>query len=543
MADDSTNSRALTGGGRFQQITSGMVAAVLGVTRHFIPGVQHEDYLGPGQPQVPVAPPTFQPRRIDYPISYNYTYMPRAYELVPYAQMRGLADSWDLLRLVIETRKDQMVRLPWRFRIKGDPDENTSKKAKRNVRAPADDERLTALGDFFSCPDGENSFSTWMRIILEDLFVTDAVSILPRWKRDGSIYGFDPIDGATIHRVLDAQGRTPLPPYPAYQQIIKGLPTVDLAAPCPKLKIDQLVYNPRNKRSNKIYGYSPVEQIIMTVNIAIRRQLFQLEFYTDGSIPDMVVEMPENVSTEQIQQFETWWNSVLSGQTGERRKAKFLESGSKVTLLKDKELFDKMDDWLARVVCFAFSIPPTALVQMTNRASAQQMSEDSRAEGLEPLTIYFADLMNFLVQNYIGYDDIEFVFGSATREKPLETAQVNAIYLDRNVIQPNEVRVDLGYEPYTEEELAALAAMAGTAQGVGTPKLPNKPPAEGGAAGTSAPTPTRATQTGTARSRGTTGARVKDNKDSRATESRKPRITPRDKGEGDGSSHGQVGTV
>lgn len=538
MADESTNARALNGAGRFQQIAEGVLTRVLGSTRYLIPGISANDYLGPGQPQVPVAPPDFQPRRIDYPISYNYTYMPRAYELVPYAQMRGLAESWDLLRLVIETRKDQMVRLPWRFRVKGDPDENTKKKSRKTNKQ--DDPRIEALNEFFSCPDGENSFSTWMRLILEDLFVIDAVSILPRWKLSGGIYGFDVIDGGTIHRSIDSEGRTPRPPYVAYQQIIKGLPTVDLAAPCPQLKIDQLVYAPRNKRSNKIYGYPPVEQIIMTINLAIRRQLFQLEYYTDGSVPDLIASMPENVSTDQIQQFETWWNSVLSGQTAERRKAKFVEHGTEITLLKDKELFDSMDDWLARVVCFAFSIPPTALVKMTNRASAQQMSEDSRAEGLEPLTIYFADLMNFLVQTYIGYKDIEFVFGSATREKPLETAQVNAIYLDRGVILPDEVRVDLGYEPLPDEVRAAMDA----AEAVGTPKLPLKAPAEGGgAAGTSAPTPTRSTQTGTSRSRGTTGAGARDNKDRRAVDHKKPRITARDKGEGDGSSHGQIGTV
>src|SRR5258707_5238839 len=177
---ESDNARALTGGGRFQQIASGIVARVLGSTRYLIPGIGADDSLGPGQPQRPVAPPDFQPRRIDYPISYNYTYMPRAYELVPYAQMRGLAESWDLLRLVIETRKDQMVRLPWRFRVKGDPDENKKKKSRTSNKQ--DEPRIDALNDFFSCPDGENSFATWIRIILEDLFVIDAVSILPRCK-------------------------------------------------------------------------------------------------------------------------------------------------------------------------------------------------------------------------------------------------------------------------------------------------------------------------------------------------------------------------
>jgi hypothetical protein len=38
------------------------------------------------------------------------------------------------------------------------------------------------------------------------------------------LFALEPVDGATIRRVLDNTGRTPLPPDPAYQQIIKGLP-------------------------------------------------------------------------------------------------------------------------------------------------------------------------------------------------------------------------------------------------------------------------------------------------------------------------------
>jgi hypothetical protein len=37
---------------------------------------------------------------------------------------------------------------------------------------------------------------------------------------------------------------------------------------------------------------SPVEQVQMTVSIALRRQLSQLEYYTAGSVPDAVLGVP-----------------------------------------------------------------------------------------------------------------------------------------------------------------------------------------------------------------------------------------------------------
>ena len=36
----------------------------------------------------------------------------------------------------------------------------------------------------------------------------------------------EPLDGATVKRVIDGSGRTPLPPQVAYQQVIKGVPAL-----------------------------------------------------------------------------------------------------------------------------------------------------------------------------------------------------------------------------------------------------------------------------------------------------------------------------
>ena len=54
--------------------------------------------------------------------------------------------------------------------------------------------------------------------------------------------------GATIRPVIDEWGRIPLPPDPAYQQIIKGLPATDYTR-------DELLYYPRNLLSWRLYGF------------------------------------------------------------------------------------------------------------------------------------------------------------------------------------------------------------------------------------------------------------------------------------------------
>ena len=67
-------------------------------------------------------------------------------------------------------------------------------------------------------------------------------------------------------RLLDETGRRPVPPAPSYEQVIHGRPW--------RLLSDaELIYLPRNRRPHKAYGLSPVEQIVLTVNIGLRRQV------------------------------------------------------------------------------------------------------------------------------------------------------------------------------------------------------------------------------------------------------------------------------
>ncbi len=79
--------------------------------------------------------------------------------------------------------------------------------------------------------------------------------------------------------------------------MLKGLPAVNYSA-------RDIIYRPRNVRAHKVYGYSPVQQVLMTVNIALRRQLWQLDYFTEGSIPDALIGVPQGWTPEQIKQFQ-----------------------------------------------------------------------------------------------------------------------------------------------------------------------------------------------------------------------------------------------
>src|SRR4029077_14910258 len=105
------------------------------------------------------------------------------------------------------------------------------------------------------------------------------------------------VQGATINPLVGGGGRAPEPPDPAYQQILKGIPAADFSA-------KELLYLPRNPRTHRLYGMSPVEQIALTVNIALRRDASTLDYYRAGSSPDAFATLPKEWTADQIRSFQ-----------------------------------------------------------------------------------------------------------------------------------------------------------------------------------------------------------------------------------------------
>ncbi len=215
-------------------------ARLADATRYVITGVSPDTWFGPLQPLAPMAPPEVKGRQWDYPFGANLNYIPRAEDGVSFAELRGLADALPLLRAVIETRKDQIAAQSYAVR------------ARARADSPDVSKNIDVVSRFLARPDRRHSFADWLRILVEEMLVIDAATIYPRYARGGSLYSLDIIDGATIKPLVGEDGRAPEAPDPAYQQILKGIPAADFSA-------DELLYLPRNLRSHRLYGMSPVE--------------------------------------------------------------------------------------------------------------------------------------------------------------------------------------------------------------------------------------------------------------------------------------------
>ena len=429
----------------------------------FIAGADAPNALFP--PQQPLQPLAQAPqfgvvgRQWDYPVGYNLWVTPRNNEQITFATLKALAGpgGYDVLRIIIERVKDEIVTAGWTISPK-------DKKKKR-------DARCDEVQQFLRYPDKQHNWRDWLRMLLEQMIVYDAPAVWLRPDRGGNLYSLDLIDGAQITPKVMLDGRLPTPDVgPAYQQVIKtGLPAVDYIQPVRRGQpvpmdntgwpMPELLYKPRNPRTDSVYGFGPVEQIITTINIALMREAYLSQYYTSGSAPDTVFTTPATWTTQDIANFKVWWDSVLKGNLGERRGTMFVPDGAKPIDMKEKALTDETDQWLIRIMCFCFGLSPMPFIKIVNRATGQQHAEQQKEEGQVTFQTWVADFMDVVIEVKFGYDDIGFTWEEEDSTDPLVEAQRYQIYLNSKVFHPDEVRAKLG-EDAMDDDLRAEMDMA-----------------------------------------------------------------------------------
>jgi Inorganic Pyrophosphatase len=402
-----------------------------------------DNWYSPFQPLAPFGPP-YQTRPVewDYPVGYNLNYIQPRMEAM--AMFRGMRDSWGVLSTVVSTRQDQLLRIPWTIQRRDKP--RASSVAVEEMRR------------FFRRPDGKLSYSQWTRKLTDDLLVLDAPTIYFARDRQGRPLHAEVLDGATIFPLIDDSGRRPdsiveigqngieyLKRQPAFQQIRKGLPSIDLDE-------SEIMYVPMRPRTYMpMFGYPATEQILIEATEAIKKTFYQLNFWSEGSIPDLIVTVPESWGPRQIAMFQAHCDAMLSGNLKLKSKIRFLPSGMKPFDIKNssgESLWSQRDETLIRLVCYAYSVSPTPFVRQTNRSVAQNAQQSAEEEGLFPFMSYWKDdIIDPIIQEKFGYGDIEFVFQPRPEPDQEKAAKIHDLKIKNGEISRNEARAEDGLEP------------------------------------------------------------------------------------------------
>ncbi len=287
--------------------------------------------FGPGMPLTPAPintprPDTDrpEPRLWDYPVSWNLDTGRK--RLVPWHVLRSAGDA-PLIRQCIQVRKRGLTGLGWDITI----NQSAIEAAQADGASRADAETtlrerlgpdIARLVEFWSCPDRGNGLelADWLGSLLEEHLVLDAVAIYPRQTYGGGLYSLELLDGSTIKPLLNERGGRPLPPHPAYQQIVHGFPRGEWMADAGEdgsvtgLAADQLVYRKYTTRTWTPYGFSPVEMALVDLDLYLKRLGWMRDEYTPGVQAETWMRIPAAVSwsPSELREYERALNDDFS---------------------------------------------------------------------------------------------------------------------------------------------------------------------------------------------------------------------------------------
>jgi hypothetical protein len=368
------------------------------------------EVFSPGQPLAPspgLGGAHGDPRQFAYPAGYNIAQRPRATEQTTFEQLRTLAALYDGISLCERVYFDLLGRLELRLvpraEVLAEGEDGSGyrwREAERRVAA------------FLESPDRSQDLRAWLVAFVRDLLEIDAVAIYTRRTRGGALHALELIAGETIKPLLDLSGRAPLPPAPAYQQFLYGLPAGDYTT-------DQLDYIRETSRTDSPYGLSRVERILLRVNQALRKQHFDLARFTDGVTPLGIIEPPDSNdwTPEQVDTYERTFNGLLAGNDSQRVRARMLPSGAKWVPLAGDDPLITFDRFLLNVTVAAFGLTMDELgfTETSNRSTGQTQEAVIYRRAVAPVVALVA---GFLTRKVRAWLDPRFTVTFAGIEEP-----------------------------------------------------------------------------------------------------------------------------
>jgi hypothetical protein len=159
--------------------------------------------------------------------------------------------------------------------------------------------------------------------------------------------------------------------------------------------------------------------------------------------------VPESWTPDQIKNFQDYWDAYFTGDLAARRRAKFVPGGVAKTFIqtKEPELKNLFDEWLARIVCYAFSVSPQAFVAHVNRATGETQKEMAEEEGLWPVLMWVKRLIDRVLIEDFGESEIEFAWGSDAQIDAEQQQRILVAYVGSGILTRDEARQKLGLAP------------------------------------------------------------------------------------------------
>src|SRR6185312_6394189 len=358
----------------------------------------------PGAPLqvVPGIESPYGPRIWDFPYGYNIAALPRSTEATAFQELRDLSDLYYGIRLCQRVWFDVINRLELKISFEPgvipDGESETDAKWKKFTQP---------VRDFLAYPDGQNSLSDWLIMSVSDVQELGQSIIFKNRNKKGEIIALDVVDAALVKPLLDQRGRLPKPPYPAFEQFIKGIPAglyVGDTDVTQEWTSSQMHLIREMARTNSVYSRSRVEDILLIINQALRKQNLDLTRYTDGSTPEGMVFVDPSYaegSPEEWGEVERSLNGVYAGNDRMRARLKIMPPGLKdYTNTRSPDPQIDFDMWLLKITCGSFGVTMAeiGITDDVNRSTGDSQENVIYRRVVQPLAVRYAQFLTEVVK-------------------------------------------------------------------------------------------------------------------------------------------------
>lgn len=319
----------------------------------------------------------------------------------------------------------------------------------------------------------QRNLRSLLNAMIKDFLVVDAMAIKPLYasnKKD--VIAIELLDPAYISLKIDERGQVPAFPQTAYQF---NVPEKNVIL---NYNIKDILYSVYDSSSYDMYGESAMEKCLNAVRSLIRRRGYIDAYFTNGNLPDNMISVGEEMTPEEM--FE--WQFALQNFLGEgmglderKWQTRLLPKDWKLIQAKSPELQQDIDEVFIKEICGIFGVPPSALIGTQNKASSESIRRITDSSELSAKIKYIEETLTTFINEYIGYDDLVFVFKEPTASDRLQQAQISNLFSSAGILTTNEIREMLGYGPLSDEELARMGNNKTSNTEDSQPKGENRP--------------------------------------------------------------------
>lgn len=399
-------------------------------------GIDWVQPFPPGQPLVPYYGYNRRPRQYNYQVGRNITTETRP-DRIPFDTLERLFDAYDVAQFCTRYAINDLRSMRLRFEAMDGYEDNPVKEiaeAKRRLRRP----------------DGKRMFRNWLAQNMFDLWRFDSAPIFRLRDKAGNVKHLKNVSAKTMAVMVDYYGDFPDAPAPAFNQMIEGIPW-------DWLSWDDVIYEPFWPRTDSPYGTPPLETVLVNANTDLRLQLYFLQFFTAGAVPEAFAIAPEKMSSpDDLGDFQEWTDDLLNGDQADRWGLKWLPGGTELQFYKPQTFDPDLAEYVMRRTVAAFGLTPQNLgiLDDVNRATADtQVDQQFRVTTL-PIVGYYEDLLDAVLQDDWNLPvQVRFDTGREKEDRLVE-AQAHQIYVQLGAESPDEVREKvLGYPVNPEERI------------------------------------------------------------------------------------------